>query len=411
MLFRSAPRTLRLLALASAAAFPSFALPLAAQEAPALVNVATRGQVGTDADVMIAGVVVTGTAPRTLLFRVQGPSLTPLEVDGALVDPEIVITALTTGEEIARNDNWRNNAAADLALAQERGFTPKDDRECLVVRSVAPGGYTATVSGKNRTTGVALVEVFDLDTQASTAPSFSRVLNLSTRANVGSGSAVLITGFIIKGTAPRNILINGIAGSLSEFGLGAALPDSAITVVKIEDDGTQTPVAESDDWITSPDFDVIARSGSGPRDPLEAAVYLRNLAPGTYTAILRGVDGSQGVALPELYELRTEGTARFSLPTLAGRKGNLVYSTGTAGQTVAVSFAANGVAVVGTGAAGTYTYTVKDDFRADVSVTASGYTVTGTLQFYRGNMAVFEGKLQAPGTANQDAGGILVLEP
>ncbi len=409
MFLRSAPRPLRLLALASAAV-SLFTLSLAAQEAPALINVSTRGAVGTGADVMIAGVVVTGNAPRTLLFRVQGASLTPQGVQGALADPELTLHALSTGAEIGTNTDWRDNPAADLALAQQHGLVPKDERECLLVRSVAPGSYTATVTGKNSTTGVALVEVFDLDTLTSTAPSASRVLNLSTRAQVGSGTSVLITGFIIGGSTPRNILINGIAGSLSEFGLGAALPDSFLTVVKMEGD-KQTVIAESDDWITSPDFDVIARSGAGPRDPLEASVYLRNLSPGSYTAILRGVDGSEGVGLPELYELRTDGTARFSLPTLAGRKGSLVYSTGTVGQTVAVSFAANGVAVVGTGAAGTYTYTVKDDFRADVSVTASGYTVTGTLQFYRGNMAVFEGKLQAPGTANQDAGGILVLEP
>lgn len=366
-----------------------------------MFNVSTRGHVGTGDNVLIAGFVITGNAPRTILIRVLGPTLSNFNVPGVLADPTVGL--YSGSNEIAANDDWETDASSADA-ARTAGIAPSNARECVLVRTLAPGPYTAIVRGKNNSTGVALVEANDLDTRASTAPSLSRVLNLSTRGRVGSGDNVMIMGFIINGTEPRNILINTIAGSLAEVGLAGVLGDPTL---EIYNSGGQK-IAESDDWIDSPNFESIARTAASPRDPLEAAVWL-TLNPGAYTAVVRGVNGAEGIAVPELYELRSLSDVRFTLTTLGERTGKLAFTTGTTAESIEIKFSGGAIATVGTGTAGTYSYVSTDNFRATLRVEASGYTIVGDLLFYRGNVAVFQGKIQKPGAANLDGGGILVF--
>ena len=134
-----------------------------------------------------------------------------------------------------------------------------------------------------------------------------------------------------------------------------------------------------------------------------------HLSPGGYTAVVSGVGGAQGVALPEVYEIRGLKDIRFAPSSLGGRTGKLAISTGTSPDSMDLSFATNGTATVNAGTAGTFTYSQSDDFRATVVVDAGGYTVNGKLQFYRDKIAVFDGTLKKPGGAAQAAGGILVL--
>lgn len=376
--------------------------PAAAQESPALFNVSTRGNVGTGSDVLIAGLVIQGSAPRTILFRVLGPTLASFDVPGSLADPTV---ALYSGQtEIASNDDWESDAGS-ANTARDAGLAPPSARECIIVRTLAPGAYTAMVKGKNSTTGIALVEAYDLDTRASTAPSLSRVLNLSTRGRVGTGYSVMITGFIINGTEPRTVLINAIGGSLAEFGLSGVLGDPSLEIYN----SSGQKIAESDDWLDSADFETIAKTGFSPRDPLEPSLWL-TLQPGAYTAMVKGVNNAEGTALPELYEVRTlNNDVRFSPTSIGDRTGKLAYSTGSAAESIDLTFTGGAVASVNGGANGTYTYVAGDNFRGTLKVQASGYTLDGKLTFYRNKIAVFEGKLQKPGSANQDAGGVLVL--
>ena len=379
-------------------------LPALAQQSPALLNVSTRGHVGTDANMMIAGLVIEGppSSSRRILLRVLGPSLSAFNVSGALSNPRLILNSGSS--EIDRNDDWESNAAM-AQVARDVGLSPSSPRECILVRTLAPGAYTAFVEGVGGATGIALVEAYDLDTRDSTAPSDSRVVNLSTRGRVAAGDNVMIMGFVIAGSEPRNVLIAAKAGSLVEFGVSNPLSDSSIEIFAGDN---VTKLGESNDWITQENFEAIARTGNAPLDPFESAVLLR-LNPGTYTAVVRGVDGAEGVAIPELYELRSDTGVRFSPTGLADRTATLVVSTGGQAERLDLTFTGGAVATVGTGTAGTYTYTAASDYRATVKVEASGYTIDGTLQFYRANVAYFEGTLQKAGGSAQTSGGIFIV--
>lgn len=372
-----------------------------AQEEPALINVATRGAVGTGENVLIAGFIIQGTTPRRVAVRVLGPSLTQFGVNGVLANPTLELNSGNT--VIGQNDDWQSDAATAQTL-RNINLAPGAAAESAVLMTLNPGPYTAVVRGKNDTTGVVLLTVDDLDARDNNGLNSSRTINLSTRGRVGTGDSVMIMGFIIGGSAPRDILVTAIAGSLAEYGLNDVLTDS-----KIEIFSGNTKIAESDDWIDSPDFETIAKTGASPRDPLEAAVWL-HLAPGNYTAVVTGANGEQGIALPEVDDVRQLKDITFAPANLIDRTGTLAISTGSTPDSLNLAFIGSGSATVNTGTAGTYTYTPTSGFLSNVSVTASGYTVTGTLQFYRDKVAVFSGSLTKPGATKQDAGGVLVLK-
>ncbi|PTY08431.1 hypothetical protein DB347_02285 [Opitutaceae bacterium EW11] len=372
-----------------------------AQIEPILGNVSTRGSVGTDADALIGGFIISGTAPRKILIRVQGPSIgvAPYNVAEVLDDPTCTLYSGDTA--IATNDDWQTDATEANAVRAYQ-LQPNSARECALVRTLDPGSYTVIVRGKNNITGIALLEIFDVDSKSPA--SLSRTFNLSTRGRVGTGDKVMILGFIIQGTQPRNVLITTIGGSLGEFNVPNTLNDP-----KLEIHSGDQIIATCDDWMSSPDFDTIARTGFSPRDPLEPAVYLQ-LQPGSYTAVVSGVDGAQGVALPEVYDVRSLVDVRFAPTSISDRTAKLVISTGTTAETLDLSFVGATTATVATGANGTYTYTNSDAFRSKITITASGYTLNGTLLFYRNQIAVFDGTLQKPGGSSQAAGGRLIFQ-
>ena len=124
-----------------------------------LLNISTRARVGTDEDVMIAGFIAGGGgAPTRLLARALGPSLGQSGVNQPLQDPVLEVFDVN-GNLIATNDDWRTSQEAAI---QATGLAPSNDNEAAVVGYLAPGAYTIQVSGKNNTTGVALVEVYQL---------------------------------------------------------------------------------------------------------------------------------------------------------------------------------------------------------------------------------------------------------
>lgn len=373
---------------------------LCAQETPALVNVSTRGVAGTDDNVMIAGFIVEGTAPRKIAIRALGPSLVNYGLQGVLADPLLTLNA--NGVDVASNDDWQTDATSAAAL-RAANLAPTSDREPGIVRTLAPGAYTAIVGGKGVGTGVTLVEVNDLDAKTGTF-STSRVINLSTRGRVGVGENVMIMGFIIGGSTARDVLITALAGSLGEFSVSGPLADPKIEIFAA---GGQK-LGESDDWIDSPSFDTIARTGASPREPLESAMWM-HLSPGAYTAVVSGVKGTQGVVLPAVNEVRALRDIRFAPSDLAGRTAKLTTSGGTAPETFDLAFSSPTAVTINGGAAGTCTYSTTSDFRANVTIIASGYTFSGKLQFYRDRAAVFDGTLQKPGGTAQPSGGVMVL--
>jgi hypothetical protein len=133
-----------------------------------LGNVSTRSFVQTEADVMIGGFIVQGTGPKRVVVRAIGPELTQHGVPNPLADPTLELYN-ATGAVIASNDNWMTTVLGGIITSdqvqdiRDSGHAPTDPRESAIIATLPPGNYTAIVRGVNNTTGVGLVEVYDLD--------------------------------------------------------------------------------------------------------------------------------------------------------------------------------------------------------------------------------------------------------
>jgi hypothetical protein len=131
-----------------------------------LANIATRGFVDTGDNVMIGGVIVgpSGGASTNVVVRAIGPSLSNFGIAGALQDPTLELVN-GSGTTVASNDNWktRPDGSSQQAEIEATGLQPSDDRESALVQTVTPGNYTAIVRGKSNTTGVGVVEAYDLE--------------------------------------------------------------------------------------------------------------------------------------------------------------------------------------------------------------------------------------------------------
>jgi hypothetical protein len=133
-----------------------------------LGNISTRGLVQMDDDVMIGGFIVQGPVLKRVIVRAIGPELIPYGVPNVLPDPTLELHD-GTGALIASNDNWQHTiiggiiTADQVAAIQNSGHAPTVATESAIVGNLPPGNYTAIVRGKNIIVGVALVEVYDLD--------------------------------------------------------------------------------------------------------------------------------------------------------------------------------------------------------------------------------------------------------
>lgn len=254
-----------------------------------LANLASRGLVQTGDNVLIGGFIVTGNAPKKVLVRAIGPSLSQFGVSGALADPTLTIFD-SNSVQVGFNDNWVNDPNRQDVI--DTGIAPTNDEESALVRTLVPGSYTAKVAGAGNTTGVALVEIYDLESQLS-----SRLANIATRGLVNGGDQVLIGGFIVGGYKPETVVIRGIGPSLTAFGVANALTDPFLTV----HNGQGTAIASNDNWETT-QKQALIDSHLAPTNPQEAAI-LTDLQPGNYTAVISGVNNGTGVGVVEVYNI------------------------------------------------------------------------------------------------------------
>ena len=193
------------------------------------------------------------------------------------------------------NNNWRDTQQAAI---EATGLPPTNDLESAIVATLAPGSYTAVVKGNNNTTGVALVEVYDL------APGpFSKLANISTRALVGTGDNVVIAGFILGngGNTLDRIVVRGIGPSLIALGIPNALANPTL---ELRDNNGAVLVANND-WQDNPTQAAeLTAAGLAPANNLESGIAV-TLPPGLYTALLAGANNGTGVGLVEVYDLGT----------------------------------------------------------------------------------------------------------
>jgi hypothetical protein len=243
---------------------------------------------------MIGGFILSGgDTGKTVIIRAIGPSLT--SIPGVLQDP--ILELHKPDGTVVVNDDWKATQQSEI---EATGLEPANDMESAIIASLPPvdpgvagsGLYTAIVTGKNNGTGVALVEVYDLDDPNST----SYLGNISTRGLVGTGDNVMIGGFIIgEGGHIGQVLVRAIGPSLTT--LPGALQDPTLMV--FNDQGMV--VMLNDNWQDT-NAGAIEATGLAPKDPRESAV-LADLPPGAYTAMVQGVGGTTGVGLVEVYYL------------------------------------------------------------------------------------------------------------
>lgn len=241
---------------------------------------------------MIAGIIITGNDPKKVLFRAIGPSMKSnnVPVPGRLADPMLELRD-GNGALVTSNDNWKDSPQRSEIEASS--LAPMDDNESAILRTLNPGAYTAIVQGKDRTTGIALIEAYDLDSSTTT-----KLANISTRGFVETNDNVLFGGFI-AGNQPNNtrILVRAIGPSLKNI-LPNALDDPFLEL----HDRNGATVATNDNWKDNQRADIEA-TGIPPSHDLESAM-VRTVIPDAYTVIVRGKNNAIGVGLVEIYNIK-----------------------------------------------------------------------------------------------------------
>ncbi len=253
------------------------------------INLSTRMQVQTGANVGIGGFIITGSAPKHVLLRAIGPSLTGSGIPDSLADPILELHGPGAFVTIT-NDNWRDTQEAEI---QATGIPPTNNLESAISATLAPGNYTAIIKGKNNTSGLALVEVYDLD------QSVGKLANISTRAFVSTGANVVIAGFILGNNGGNDrIAVRGLGPSLAAAGLSNVLADPVLELR----DGNGVLRVSNNDWQDNPAqaAELIA-AGLAPTNSLESGIAV-TLPPGAYTALLAGLNNGTGLGLVEIYD-------------------------------------------------------------------------------------------------------------
>src|SRR5437868_4114229 len=266
-----------------------------------LTNISTRASVQTGQGVTIAGFIITGTDSKGVVLRGLGPTLgqPPFNLTGVLADPFLSLRD-SGGNVIWNNNNWKDSQQTQIqnlgSACAGSPCQPPNDLESAILQILPPGNYTAILSDKNGTTGVGLVEVYDVSTGV-----FAELTNVSTRAFVGTDQNVAIGGFITSGgNGSAQILVRGLGPTLGQppFNVTGVLADPFLSLR----DGNGTVLYNNNDWKDSQQAQIQA-TGMAPPNNLESAI-LRTVAPGNYTAILSGRNSTTGIGLVEVYKLK-----------------------------------------------------------------------------------------------------------
>lgn len=258
----------------------------AAPSAAQLMNISSRLRVQTGDNILIGGFIVTGSDQKKVAVRAIGPST---QVPGFLSDPTLELHD-GTGALVTSNDDWKDSP--ERSQIEAAGLAPGNDKESVILRTLSPGRYTAVVRGKDNGAGTGVVEAYDLD-----ATNNSKLANLSTRGFVETGDNILIGGFIAGNRIGNiNVLVRAIGPSLAGL-VSNPLGDPFLEL----HDSNGLTMATNDNWQDNQKTE-IQNTGIPPTDLKESAMLL-SLAPGNYTAIVRGVNNTTGNGLVEVYNV------------------------------------------------------------------------------------------------------------
>jgi hypothetical protein len=304
------------------------------------LNISTRLRVETGDRVAIGGFIITGGAPKRVALRGIGPSLGGFGLSDLLADPTLELRG-SDGALIQQNDNWQNDPAQAAQLIA-LGLALQDPNESGMVTTLQPGAYTGILGGKNQTSGLGLVEIYDVDAAAP-----SKLANISTRGFVRTADNVMIGGFILGGgSGSVDVVVRGLGPSLGQFGLTDVLPDPVLEL----HDGNGALLIENDNWQDDPVSAAhLTALGLAPPNASESGIFT-TLPPGLFTAILTGKDNGVGLGLVEMYEhpsltlvvtnTADSGPGSFRETIAEANDGDRIeFAASTNGQTIALTSA------------------------------------------------------------------------
>jgi hypothetical protein len=268
-----------------------------------LINISSRALVNTGGGIAIAGFVIEGQAgfSKEVQIRGVGPALAAFGVSGLLAQPSISLYN-SSSQVLASNTGWGNSpdpSQIASVAAQVGAFAlPLGSADSALIANLAPGAFSVELSGVGATTGVGLIEVYEVNTSDPT-----QLGNISTRAQVGTGGNILIAGFVVQGTQPLTVLVRGVGPALANFGVSGFLTQPVLTVF----DSSNAPIASNAGWGNAANpAEIAAVASSVGAFALTAgsadSALLLTLKPGTYTAEVAGSNGATGIALVEVYK-------------------------------------------------------------------------------------------------------------
>ena len=266
-----------------------------------LLGISTRGLV-TASSFLHAGVIVSGTVNKKVVFMAKGPLLSNYGVSGVLADPYLEVYN-SSGSLIYSNDSW-GAADSSISISQDIGKTgitsPSSSLEAGLTVSLSPGAYTAILKGTSSSSGAALVEAYELYGEELD----SKLLGISTRGSVTTTS-FLYAGIAVTGTNSKKVAFMGKGPLLSNYGVAGVLSDPYIEIYNST--GTLIYSNDSHTSVTGTGAELISSYSSSegitlPSSSLEAAIVV-DLSPGNYSAILKGANGTSGIGLIEAYEV------------------------------------------------------------------------------------------------------------
>jgi hypothetical protein len=254
-----------------------------------LLNISARMRVQSGDKVLIGGFIITGDTPKEVIIRGIGPSLSVFFSD-ALADPTLELFQGSTSLQM--NNDWQSDQQAEI---EATGIPPGEDAESAIIRTLPPGAYTAVLKGNGGAEGIGVVEVYDLDQAAD-----SKLANISTRGFVETDNGVMIGGLIVGpsfGAGSAKVVVRALGPSLANLEINDTLSDPTLDLVN----ASGTILRSNDDWKSSQQTEIEA-AGLAPSIPAESAL-VQTVAPGNYTAIVRGKGNTTGVALVEVYNV------------------------------------------------------------------------------------------------------------
>jgi len=267
-----------------------------------LSNLSARSFVGSGNDLLIAGFVVSGTGSKHILLRGVGPALAAYGVGGTLTDPQLSLVS-QAGVELAANDDW--NSSTNVVAIRNEGFNagafplPEGSKDSALLVNLPPGAYTALLRGPGISTGVGLLEVYDLDLTSS-----AHLSNLSARALV-KAEGQLVAGYVVSGSGSKQLLLRAMGPSLSSLGITNALAQPILRLF----DASSTELERNQGWESHPNASLLQaasnRVGAYPtltHGNLDSALLLTQPVA-LRTAQIDNKGSTAGVVLAELYEV------------------------------------------------------------------------------------------------------------